>query len=252
MKFYVLNGRKIKRSLILLLTALFTATFLYMNNLHLAVFSSGEEPQVFYRGEEKSKHVALTFNLNWGDEKALPILDILKAAEIDNATFFLSASWAERHPDIVKRIKEDGHEIGTLGYTYQNYTDYDVAKIKRDLSKAKEVFEKMEVRDIELMRTPTGGFNKEILKAVDSYDYTLVHWSIDSKDETNPGVKEIVNKTLIELKGGDVILLHASDSAKQTAKALPLIIKGMKKSGYSNIPISELIANTEASSKEVK
>jgi peptidoglycan/xylan/chitin deacetylase (PgdA/CDA1 family) len=46
-------------------------------------------------------------------------------------------------------------------------------------------------------------------------------------------------------------LLHASDSAKQTAKALPKIIEVMKKNGYRNVSVSQLIANGDVSSKEI-
>ena len=36
---------------------------------------------------------------------------------------FLSGSWAERHPDFVKRIVKEGYEIGMLGYEYKDYTE---------------------------------------------------------------------------------------------------------------------------------
>ncbi|OEH93229.1 polysaccharide deacetylase family sporulation protein PdaB [Bacillus solimangrovi] len=253
MKFFVVvNGKKLKRSAILLMTALFTATILYMSNLQIAVFSTEDGPKAFYKGDEESKHVSLTFNLNWGDEKAIPLLDVLKSSGVKNTTFFISGSWAERHPEIVQRIIDDGHEIGSLGYDYQNYTDLDEKKINRDLALAKEAFNKLKIKDIELMRTPTGKISKEVIEVAERHGYTLVHWSVDSKDYMNPGVEQIVNRVLVDMKGGDIILLHASDSAKQTIKVMPLIIKGMKQNGYTNIPVSELIANAKASSKEVQ
>lgn len=74
-----------------------------------------------------------------GRQKAIPILDTLKEREIKNATFFLSAAWAERHPDIVERIMKDGHEIGSMGYNYTSYTSLETNEIRRDLLRAQDV-----------------------------------------------------------------------------------------------------------------
>ncbi|GIW49769.1 MAG: hypothetical protein KatS3mg080_0380 [Anoxybacillus sp.] len=48
------------------------------------------------------------------------------------------------------------------------------------------------------------------------------------------------------------MLLHASDSAKQTAHALEQIIVWMKKEGYKSVPISDLVNNAHMKSKEIK
>lgn len=68
------------------------------------MFSTDTGPKAIYKGETDSKDISLTFDISWGDERAEPILNTLKANGIKNATFFLSASWAERHPDTVARI----------------------------------------------------------------------------------------------------------------------------------------------------
>ncbi|NNU97907.1 polysaccharide deacetylase family protein, partial [Anoxybacillus sp. EFIL] len=121
--------------------------------------------------------VALTFDISWGDENAEQILDVLKQHGIKNATFFLSASWAERHPSVVKRIKEDGHEIGSMGYQFVNYTELESSKIRQDLMMAKKVFDTLGVKNVELLRPPGGNFNKTVLKIAHSLGYTVVHWS---------------------------------------------------------------------------
>ncbi len=249
--FFILNGKKIKQTLIILVASFFTAGVLYIENGTTSVFSNEKGPRAIYKGEEKGKNIALTFNISWGDTKAIPILDELKNSGIKNATFFLSGSWAERHPDIVKRIIEDGHEIGSLGYNYENYTKMEDAKIRRDILKAQEVFNKMGIKKVTLLRAPTGQFNKNVLKIADTLGYTFVHWSIDSKDWKNPGVEEIVSNVVTKTKGGNIVLLHASDSAKQTEKALPVIIKELKQKGYSNLSVSDLISNAKASEKEL-
>ncbi|MDR7002963.1 polysaccharide deacetylase family sporulation protein PdaB [Neobacillus niacini] len=247
--FYVLNGKSLKNISLILIAAFFTAWFLYMQNLaQLPVFSTKDGAKAIYRGE---KDLALSFNIGWGDEKAEPILNTLKKEGVKSATFFLAGSWAERHPDIVNLIVKQGYEIGILGYAYEDYKSLEDAKIRRDISKAQEVFTKLNVKNIKLLRSPTGHFDERTLKIADRYGFTVVHWSVDSQDWTNPGVKTIVTN-VEKAKKGDIVLLHASDSAKQTAKALPEIIKEIHEKGLKLVSVSEMIANGHVSSKEIK
>ncbi|MBB6284300.1 polysaccharide deacetylase family sporulation protein PdaB [Geobacillus subterraneus] len=249
--FYALNGRTLKKALIIICSAFFTAVVLYAYEVNRPVFSLSSGPKAVYKVDNDRDEVALTFDISWGDENADKILDVLKQHGIKNATFFLSASWAERHPTVVKRIKEEGHEIGSMGYNFVNYTELENAKIRQDLMMAEKVFDALGVKNVELLRPPGGNFNKNVLKIAESLGYTVVHWSIDSKDWLNPGTEQIVANVANDLEPGDIVLLHASDSAKQTAKALPKIIAAMKEKGYKNASLSELLANGEAESKGV-
>lgn len=58
------------------------------NLLPLPVFSTEGGAKAVYRGDSDTNEVALTFNISWGDQKAMPILDTLKANGIKDATFF--------------------------------------------------------------------------------------------------------------------------------------------------------------------
>jgi peptidoglycan-N-acetylglucosamine deacetylase len=80
----------------------------------------------------------------------------------------------------------------------------------------------------------------------DSLGLTVVHWSVDSKDWTNPGTEAII-ENVTGAKKGDIILLHASDSAKQTKKALPDIVKTLKGKG-NFVSVSDMISNGDAKS----
>jgi peptidoglycan-N-acetylglucosamine deacetylase len=247
--FYVMNGKTIKQLMLVVVAAFFTAWFLFLESyVHIPTFSENNDPKAIYKGE---KDVALTFNIGWGDEKAEPILDILAKKKVSTATFFLAGSWAERHPDIVERIVKDGYEIGILGYNYEDYKDLEEKEIRKDLARALEAFSKLNVKDIKLARAPTGHFDQETLKVADRLGLTIVHWSLNSEDWKNPGV-EVILENVSKAKKGDIILLHASDSAKQTAVALPNIIDTLNKKGLKFVSVSEMIANADAKTKEIK
>lgn len=251
--FFVINGRRLKQSLIIVLAAFFAASILYIGNLQQSVFfSTKDSPMAIYKGEKVGNSVALTFDISWGDEQADKILDVLKNEGVKNTTFFISASWAERHPQIVERIIKEGHAIGSLGYHYRNYSDWDDKKIKRDILIADEKLKKLGIKEIKFFRPPNGNFNKKILKAADSYGYATVHYSLDSKDYTNPGVEKIVANVVQHVSAGDIVLLNASDSATQTDKALPLIIKGLKDKKLQSVTIQQLVSNAEIKSSEIK
>ena len=249
MNFYVLNSKLLKQISLVVIAAFFTAWLLYMENIvNLPAFSTSNGPKAVFKGE---KDIALTFDIGWGDEKAGPILDELTKENVKSATFFLAGSWAERHPDLVERINKSGYEIGILGFNYLDYTELEDSKIRKDILNAQVAFGKLNIKDIKLLRAPTGHFDQRTLKIAERYGYTVVHWSIDSQDWTNPGVEKIVEN----VKGadkGDIILLHASDSAKQTVKALPQIIGDIRAKGLKMVTVSEMIANGNAQSEEIK
>ncbi|WP_214483818.1 polysaccharide deacetylase family sporulation protein PdaB [Bacillus sp. SM2101] len=249
--FVVVNGRKGKQALIIIVAALFTAIFLYLENaLNNTVFSTEDGPRAIYKGDERGEKIALTFDVNWGDEHILNILEVLKKEKL-NATFFILADWAERHPEVVTQIAEDGHEIGSKGYSYKDYSELEASEIKTDILKSKDVFKVLQVKAAPLLRPPTGNINEEVIATASEVGYTVVHWSIDSQDWLRPGTKEITKNVTKNLNGGDIILLHASDSASQTAEALPSIIQFIKKKGYKNVTVTELITNTDTKSGEI-
>lgn len=251
--FFILNGKRVKQTIIIIVAAFFTASIFYVENIvQQPVFSTKNGPRAIYKGDSKEKKIALTFDISWGDEKATPILDTLKKEGITNTTFFLSAVWAEQHPNIVKRIVDDGHEIGSKGYKYVDYTKLEDQQIRKDISHANEVFKKLGVKNITLLRTPTGSLNQNVISIAEKLGLTVVHWSIDSQDWTNPGVAKVTENVLNKLHKGDIILLHASDSAIQTNEALPQIIRGIKEEELSFGTVSDLISNAEVKSKEVK
>lgn len=241
--------KKIKQYIFIIILAFFTAWFLFIQySSEQPVFSTETGPKAVYRGEQ---NVALTFNIGWGDEKALSILEVLRNEDVKAATFFLSGSWAERHPHIVDKIKEDGYEIGILGYNYIDYSQSETNVIVKDIIKAQEVFRKLGLKDLKYLRAPTGHFDNRLLDISEKFGYTVVHWSVDSKDWTNPGIKQIM-KNIDRVEKGDILLFHASDSAQQTAAAFPRVMQLIEDKKLKMITVSEMISNSTTKTREIK
>jgi polysaccharide deacetylase family sporulation protein PdaB len=171
---------------------------------------------------------------------------------VSDTTFFLSGEWAERHPDIVEKIVDAGHEIGSLGYRYRSYTELEDTEIRKDIARAQQVIKDVSGQTTELLRPPNGDFNKNVLDVADRMNHTVVQWSINPNDWKNPGADRITETVVSKAEGGDIVLLHASDSVKQTKDALEEIIQQLKQDGYTFTTVGEMIANTQTKSKELK
>lgn len=251
--FYITSKRKLKQLSFITIIAFFTACLVYIQPPKtFSTFSTNKGPMAIYKGDASQKNVALTFDISWGDENVLKVLDVLRNQRITNATFFLSAAWAERHPEIVETIVKQGHEIGTLGYRYKSYTQLTPVEMQRDLNNSAEVFNRLGIKDIKLFRPPNGEYNKEVIKLAARNNLSVIHWSINTEDWRNPGTNNIVKSIKNNTDPGDIILLHASDSALQTPKALPLIWSYLKDEGYNNVTVSQMISNTKTNIKIVK
>lgn len=249
--FFVLKANNWKRWGLILTAALFTAFYLWVEaDSSFSVFSTEENPAALSKGSPDDPYIALTFNISWGNEKVEPILEKLKSHNA-KATFFVSGEWAERHPELLKKIEDDGHEIGMMGYQYKSYIQQDLENVRKDLVKAKDIFKKLGYSDTKILRPPSGHFNKEILQLTEKQGYQVIQWNVNPKDWENPGQQKIIDHVMKNTSNGDIILLHASDSVKQTPKALDTILPGLKNKGFEFISITEMISRADSESKEI-
>lgn len=249
--FFIVKLKRIKRIGLLLFLALFTALFLWIESeSDFSVFSTKDNPAALSKGDPNDPSIALTFNISWGSEMVEPTLKKLKEHDV-KATFFIIGEWAEHHPDLLEKIEADGHEVGMMGYRYKSYLQLDLEEVQKDLAKASEIFTVLGHPELSLLRTPSGHLNEEVLELAENRGYDVVQWNINPRDWENPGTDKIIDHVMTNTDNGDIILLHASDSVKQTPEALDTILPGLKEKGFSFVTISEIITRAEALNEEV-
>ncbi|MTT32725.1 polysaccharide deacetylase family protein [Terrilactibacillus sp. BCM23-1] len=247
---WVINGTKLRNTIFILIASFFAALVAFIQNQEMSVFSTTEGPRALTSVHTEQPHVALTFDISWGDEQIKPILEILKQKNV-KATFFVSGEWAERHPEIIEKIKKDGHEIGSHGMNHTAYTKLDDGEIRKDLTLAESSIYKVSNRRTTLMRPPYGKIDHDVLSIASTLDQQVILWSVNPQDDTNPGYQKIAAYTINHTEKGDIIRLHASDSAKQTYRALPYIIDNIQKKGLSFTTLSDLISDTKVKTKSL-
>ncbi|MED4460705.1 glycosyltransferase [Metabacillus fastidiosus] len=215
-------------------------------------------PQPFHvarYGKPKTKEVVLSFDDGPDPKYTTQILDILDKNHI-KGTFFIVGKNALLHPELVKKMHAEGHEIGNHTFTHPNISSVTSFQTKMELNANQRLFQETTGHSMTLFRPPyTAGAEPSkkrdlipILRAQDM-GYTMVGELIDSDDWKAISSDEIVNRVLDQLPKGNVILFHDSGGDRSnTVKALPIIIKKLKERGYTFTTISNL---TEKSTSEI-
>lgn len=193
-----------------------------------------------YSAKTDEKVVALTFDISWGKKMAPKVLDVLKQENV-KATFFLSGPWAKNHVEMVQRIKEDGHQIESHGQEHVDLNTLGRERAGRNIAAAHSILQELTGRAPSYIRPPNGAFDKVSVQAAKDLGYATVIWSVDSLDWKNPGVDTIVRRTTKLIHPGAIILMHASDSCKQTDQALPQVLQTLRQQGYKFVSLDELI-----------
>ncbi|NLF45294.1 MAG: polysaccharide deacetylase family protein, partial [Syntrophomonadaceae bacterium] len=145
-----------------------------------------------------------------------------------------------------KQIKTDGHEIGSHGHRHIDYSKISKPEIKEEITKAHKNIKEVTGVDANLIRTPNGDYNDQVIEAIREINYQAIQWGTDSLDWMNPGVNTIIERVSNRAHPGDIILMHASDTCKQTPEALPTVIKNLKDKGYEFVFVSDLLKEADA------
>jgi len=248
--FFVFSARKIKKYFFLAIALVFAIGVIYTERDNISVFAP-QQPVAIYNVPTDRNVVALTFDISWGDKRLEPILQVLKEKDIKSATFFVSSLWSQQHPELVKKIQEAGYEIGSHGHKHDNYSTLTDDEIRSQITTAHSILSDVTGTSPNLIRLPNGDFDKRVLKIASELQYQVIQWDTDSMDWLSIGTEKIADRVISRAHPGDIILMHASDSAKQTHLALPIIIDQLRDKGYSFLSVSELLTQTETQGQSV-
>lgn len=150
---------------------------------------------------------------------------------------------------MVQRIVKGGWEVGSHGHKHVNYSSLNDDEIRTQIQTANQILNQVTGKNPNLIRLPNGDFDKRVLRIANELNYTVIQWDTDSMDWMNKGVDNIINRVVSKAHPGDIVLMHASDSVKQTHEALPVIIDQLRAKGYEFVTVSELMKQTEVRNK---
>jgi peptidoglycan-N-acetylglucosamine deacetylase len=159
-------------------------------------------------GPKESDRVVLTFDDGPHPVHTPRLLDRLKARDV-RVTFFLLGRQVEKHPDIVRRIADEGHDVGHHSYTHGDPVTTSALELWREARQASELLERLVGRPPYLYRPPHGKLTPGKTAALWGAGQTIVLWNQDPKDFSCGSAEALAGwfrgRTLA---GGDVVLLH--------------------------------------------
>ncbi|USG68348.1 polysaccharide deacetylase family protein [Brevibacillus ruminantium] len=195
-----------------------------------------------HRIDTTNKVVALTFD-DGPDPKYTPIiLEVLHRNKVP-ATFFVLGSQADKFPTIMQWIKKAGHEIGNHGYHHD-----DLHKLTEQ-----EIYDEIKLGEKSILRTtgvlaqyyrpPGGVMTHDVMSAVQSSGYDIIHWSIDPRDwSLSRTASHIAKSVKSNVAPGDIILFHDGGlNQRQTIAALQELITDLRAQGYRFVTVSQLL-----------
>lgn len=187
----------------------------------------------------RAKCVALSFD--GGPSPTTPkLLDILKQQHL-HATFFVQGrGHISKYPGILRRIAQEGDEIGNHTWTHPRLTDLDEAGARAELTRTQNAIERITGTRPVLMRPPEGRTDRKVAKVCRELGLAQVLWSVTAKDYETTDSALITKRVLEQTHRDGIILLH--DLHKGTVPAVPGILKALKERGYTVVTVSQLLA----------
>lgn len=244
---YYLDRRKLIKAgltiLFLLIVLVFLAVF-YQNK------SKGVSQQDVSIPLEKvstdQKVIALTINVDWGEEYLPRILEILDQNDA-KATFFVTGRWTGKNPELLKEIASRGHEIENHGYSHPHPDRLTIAKNKEELLKTEKVIFDTLGKKTVFYAPPYGERGRNGLLAAQELGYTSVLWTFDTIDWRPDSTPQLIAQRVLDPKmrngikperKGSIVLMHPKEN---TVKALPVILNRLQQEGYQAITLEKLI-----------
>ncbi|XEC93113.1 polysaccharide deacetylase family protein [Paenibacillus tarimensis] len=206
--------------------------------------------RVFKKGRVE-REIALTFDDGPDPEYTPKLLDLLAKYEA-KATFFVVGVNAERNPELLVRMKDEGHNIGIHNYVHKSNWLMRPKAVKKQIHRTSEVIKKATGSKSAFYRPPWG--------IVNLFDFSnlgylqIILWSSMFGDwRRRVGVDRLTKRMMKKLRPGEVVLLHDCGTtlgADQEApanmlRALEIYLREGRKRGYRFVTISEMIELTD-------
>ncbi|WGV28655.1 polysaccharide deacetylase family protein [Halotia branconii] len=186
------------------------------------------------------KVIALTFDDGPWPESTAQVLNILKENNI-KGTFFVVGQNVKNYPDLIKRVIAEGHAIGNhTWHHWYHYMNQQAAAYEVDHTT--DLIYKTTGVKTNLFRPPGGIMHNGVVAYARSSKYAIIMWSSDSLDYSRLNVPKLINNVFRLAKPGGIVLMHdGGGNRTKTVQALPEIITGFRKQGYSFVTVPELL-----------
>ncbi len=195
---------------------------------------------IFVRGDIHSRQIALTYDCRAERGNAIEVLDVLQSHGV-SASFFITGQWAEKNPDICRKIINEGHEVGNHSYDHPDLTRISMKELVRQATEAdKSIYRVTGKHTYPLFRLPFGSYSRLVLDVLGEMGYEYcVHWSRETLDYQQLPADRIVNRIVNNIRNGEIILMHVLGQG--TARASDAAVRELKKQGYEFVTVGSMV-----------
>ena len=185
-------------------------------------------PTVLWRKDKDKKVIYLTFDDGPTEEITHWILKTLDEFEV-KATFFCIGNNAEKHPEIVDEIRQNGHSVGIHGYSHVRGLYKKQEEYLNDIKKSESIIKS------KIFRPSHGRIYPSQVKKLNELGYKVVLWDVITRDyDTNLKEEEVLKIAKKYTRNGSIVVFHDSLKAEKNMKyAFPLAVKYWIENGYT-------------------
>ncbi len=183
--------------------------------------------------ETEEKVITLTFDQGYENGYTGMILDTLKEKGV-KATFFVVQDYAERQPELVQRMIDEGHTIGSHSWHHYSMPELSVEEATEEIMELHEYMLTNFGVCMNLFRPPKGEYSELSLAVTGDLGYTTVLWSFAYADwdpDNQPDPESSLNKLIERAHPGAIYLLHSV--SETNAEILGDFIDAMLAEGYT-------------------
>jgi peptidoglycan-N-acetylglucosamine deacetylase len=196
-------------------------------------------PGIVWSVENAGPRVALTFDDGPSPEHTPRVLDILQRHGA-RATFFLIGPRAAAHPEIVRRMRAEGHEIANHYSSKRSTLRVDEAEFMAEVARAEAMMAPL--GPPKLFRPPGGITTPANRRALDRLGYRCVLGSAYPFDGNNPPAGYIRFVVVKNLAPGTIVILHDGvEHPGNTISVLDDILDAARRKGLSVVTVGELL-----------
>ncbi len=158
--------------------------------------------------------IGLTFDDGPSPQRTAFVLDVLKQKGV-KATFFVTGAHAQQYPDLLRRIRAEGHVIGNHSWDHANFPSISKSKQKQQIDRTNAAIKAVTGETPKLMRFPFGNstsYALGYLKNIGMSGGVLWHWDVGNPGDFEcPGAAGVQKYVMAEAAPGAIILLHDAE-----------------------------------------
>ena len=189
-----------------------------------------------------SNCVAITYDDGPGELTA-QLLDTLKAKDA-HASFMVLAPSASTHPELLRRMKAEGHTVGNHTATHRELNKLSPSDVDGEIKAGAAAIKAATGENPRWMRPPYGATNGTVEAAAKANGQAQALWSVDTVDWKDRNSEHVCEAAVNGAQPGSIVLMH--DIHTTTVGAADCVIDGLRAKGLEPVSLDRLIPNPQA------